>query len=53
MKSLEGVFKIIKEDAWMASVDIKDGFFTILVHSLYQKYFKFEWFSQLYKFLGM
>ena len=53
MESLEGVFKIIKADAWMASVDIKDGFFTILVHSLYQKYFKFEWFNQLYKFLGM
>ena len=33
MESLEGVFKIIKVDAWMASVDIKDAFFTILVHS--------------------
>ena len=53
MESLEGVFEIIKADAWMASVDIKDAFFTIPVHSLYQKYFKFEWFNQLYKFLGM
>ena len=53
MESLEGVFEIIKADAWMASVDIKDAFFTIPVHSLYQKYFKFEWFNQLYKFLDM
>ena len=27
MESLEGVFEIIKADAWMASVDIKDAFF--------------------------
>ena len=30
MKSLEDVFKIIKKDVWMASVDLKDAFFTIL-----------------------
>ena len=54
MGSLEDVFKIIKKDAWMASADIKDLFFTIPVHILHQKYFKFEWFRQLYMFfLGM
>ena len=53
MESLKDVFKIIKKDAWMASVDLKDAFFTIPVHILHQKYFKFEWFNQFYKFLGM
>ena len=53
MESLEDAFKIIKEDGWMANVDLKDAFFTILVHILYQKYFKFESFNQFYKFLGM
>ena len=53
MESLEDVFKIIKKDVWMASVDLKDAFFTIPVHILHQKYFKFEWFNQFYKFLGM
>ena len=53
MKSLEDVFKIIKKDVCMASVDLKDAFFTIPVHILHQKYFKFEWFNQFYKFLGM
>ena len=42
MESLEDVFKIIKKDVWMASVDLKDAFFTIPVHILHQKYFKFE-----------
>ena len=41
MGSLEDVFKIIKKHVWMASVDLKDAFFTIPVHILYQKYFKF------------
>ena len=50
MESLEDVFKIIKKVVWMASVDLKDAFFTIPVHILHQKYFKFEWFN---KFLGM
>ena len=53
MESLEDVFKIIKNDVWMASVDLKDAFFTIPVHILHQKYFKYEWFNQFYKFLGM
>ena len=26
MESLEDVFKIIKKDVWMASVDLKDAF---------------------------
>ena len=41
MGSLEDVFKIIKKHVWMTSVDLKDVFFTIPVHILHQKYFKF------------
>ena len=40
MESLEDVFKIIKKDVWVASVDLKDAFFTIPVHILHQKYYK-------------
>ena len=36
------VFKIIKPNAWMASVALKDVFFTIPIHESHQKYFKFE-----------
>ena len=53
MESLENVFQIIKKDVWMSSVDLKDAFFTIPVHILHQKHFKFEWFNQFYKFLVM
>ena len=53
MESFEDVFKIIKKDAWMARVDLKDSFFTVPVHILHQKYSKFDWFNRFYKFLGM
>ena len=42
MESLEDVFKILKMP-----------FFTIPMYILHQKYFKFEWFNQFYKFLDM
>ena len=43
MEFLNDVFKIIKKQMWMASVDLKDAFFTVLVHNLHQKIFMFEW----------
>ena len=53
MVSLSDVFKTIKKDVWMESVDLKDAFFTVSVHISHQKYFKFGWFQNFYKFLGM
>ena len=53
MESLTDVFKTMKKDVWMASVDLTDAFFTVPVHISHQKYFKFGWFQNFYKFLGM
>ena len=53
MESLNDVFKIIKKGVWMASVDLKDAFFTVPVHKMHQKVFMFEWIQKFYKFVGM
>ena len=53
MKFLSDVFKIIQPNCWMASVDLKDAFYTIPIHNAYQKYFKFMWHQKFYEFLGM
>ena len=53
MEFFEDVFKIIKEDGWRASVDLKDVFFTIPVHILHQKNFKSKSFIKFWKFLVM
>ena len=37
----------------MASVDLKDDFYTIPFHNAYQKYFKFMWYKKFYIYLGM
>ena len=43
MEGLDNVLNLIKPYVWMASVDLKDAFFSIPVHPEYQKYFKFYW----------
>ena len=53
MESFSDVFKIIQPNCWMASVDLKDAFYTILIHNAYQKCFKFMWYQKFYKYLGM
>ena len=52
-ESLNNAFKIIKKGVWMASVDLKDAFFTVPVHNLHQKLFMFEWIQKFYKCVGM
>ena len=37
----------------MASIDLKDAFFTVPVHNLNQNFFVFEWIQKFYKFVGM
>ena len=37
----------------MASVDLKDAFFTVPIHESHQKYFKFECTNKVYKLVGM
>ena len=43
MESLQDVLNIIKPYAWMASVDLKDAFYSIPVHKKHQKYSTFFW----------
>ena len=45
--------KLLRGGVWMASVDLKDTFFTVPVHKLHQKSFMFEWIQKFYKFVGM
>ena len=47
------VFKTIQLNCWMASVDLKDAFYSVPIHKDHQKYLKFEWLEKIYKFLGM
>ena len=41
MESLLNVLNIIKPNVYMASVDLKDAFYSVPIHEENQKYFKF------------
>ena len=52
MESIKNVLSMITENAYMASVDLKDAFFSVPVTFSHQKYLKFVW-NQPYKFQVM
>ena len=53
MESLQNVLNIIRPNCWMASVDLKDAFYTVPIHTDHQKFLKFKWQEHCYAFRGM
>lgn len=50
MDTLETVVKLVKPGCYMASVDLKDAYYTVPIHPDHQKFLKFEFKGQLYKY---
>ena len=42
LESLQNVLNNIRPNCWMASVDLKDAFYTVLIHPDHQKILKFK-----------
>jgi len=53
MESINTALQCMKQDCYMSSVDLKDAFFSIPMHSSHQKFLKFEHDNKLYKFICM
>ena len=45
------VVNMVKPNCFMASVDLKDAYYSVPIALEHQKYFKFSWEGQLYKFV--
>ena len=41
MESIQNILNVIKKDAFMASIDLKDPFYSVLVAAHHQKYLEF------------
>ena len=52
-ESIKNVLCMIEPGAWMTSVDLKDVFFTVPIHSEYQKFYKFIHERIPYEFTSM
>ena len=52
MESINNVIKLVQPNVYMASIDLKDAFFTVPIHNNHQKYLKFV-FGNLFQFTPM
>ena len=50
MSSLTTALEMVREHSWLASIDLKDAYFSIPVHWEHRKYLKFQWRDKLYQF---
>ena len=53
METFENVWKLIRPNIWMVSIDIKDAYYSVKIHTEFQKYFSFEWKGKLYSYTCM
>ena len=55
MESIKNVINMLKPDMFLASIDIKDAFYSVLFHLLSgdRKYVRFVWKGKTYQFLAM
>ena len=48
METIHSVLKLIRPNCYMASVDIKDAYYSVPIGQEYQKYLKFQFLNKLY-----
>ena len=53
MDTLQTIITLMSPNCFMASVDIKDAYYTVPVHEKHRKYLKFLWNGKLYQFTNM
>ena len=53
MDTLEHAIKLITPNCYMASIDLRDAYYSVPIHSSDQKYLKFMWRGVLYKFTAL
>ena len=50
METIQSVMKMITPNCWMASIDLKDAYYSVKIHPDYQKYLKFKYEGVLYAY---
>jgi hypothetical protein len=51
MDTLKTVLPLVKPNCYMTSLDLKDAYYSVKIAEEHQKYLKFHWGDQLYKFV--
>ena len=50
METISSILKLIKKDAYMVKLDIKDAYYSVPISSDHQKYFRFQFGEHLYQY---
>jgi len=50
MEHLNAALTLVSENCFMASIDLKDAYYSVSVHDADRKYLRFEWNDKLYQF---
>lgn len=50
MDTIRSVIKMIQKDNWMATVDIRDAYYTVKIAKNHRKFLKFFWKGRLYQY---
>ena len=53
MESIINVINMLKPGMFLASTDIKDAFYSVLIFPEHRKYLRFIWKEKIYQFLAM
>ena len=53
MFSLQTALELVKNNSWLASIDLKDAYYSVPIHSSHRKYLKFRWNKILYAFRAL
>ena len=50
MDTIHTILKLVTPNCWMVSLDLKDAYYSVKIHSDFQKYLKFTYHGLLYKY---
>ena len=50
MESIQTVLTLVTPNCWMASLDLKDAYYSVKIHPDFQKFLKFSYKGTLYKY---
>ena len=50
METIYSILNLVTPNCWMASLDLKDAYYSVKIHPMYQNYLKFQYKGQLFKY---
>ena len=53
METLQSILSFITQGCYLASLDLKDAYYSVPIHPDHTKFLKFIWKNQFYKFLAL